>query len=83
MNELFREPIEHYHLQDMIHMFIVHIHPTSTQKTYQHFDKVNTWTSKEISNSHIVSLVIWKNVVNLSTPKWGDINMGENSAVGE
>jgi hypothetical protein len=77
MNELFNEPIKYDHLQNMIHMFTMHIHPTSTQRTCQHFDKINTWTSREISNSHIVSLVIWKNIVNSSIPKWGDINRGK------
>ncbi len=42
MNEFLCEPTEHDHLQDVIHMFTMQIHPTSTQKTYQHFDKVNT-----------------------------------------
>ncbi len=77
MNELFREPTKHDRLQDMIHMFTMHIHPTTTQKTCQHFDKVKTWTSKEILNNHIVSLVIWKNIANSSIPRWGDINNGK------
>jgi hypothetical protein len=76
-DELFREPTKHIHLQDMIHMFTLHIHPMTTQRTCQHYDKVNTWTSREISNSHIISLVIWKNIVNLSIPKWKDINRGK------
>jgi hypothetical protein len=58
MKELFRKPIEHDRLQDMIHMFTMHIHPMAAQKTYQHFDKVNTRTSKDISNSHFMSLVV-------------------------
>jgi hypothetical protein len=52
-----------------------------TQRTYQHFDKVNTWTSKEFTNSDVISIVIGKNIVNLSIPKWQDINNGENSAL--
>jgi hypothetical protein len=42
MNELFREPIEHDCLQDVIHMFTMCVHPTNTQKNYQHFNKINT-----------------------------------------
>jgi hypothetical protein len=38
-NELFREPTEHDRLQDMIHMFTLHVQPTTTQRTYQHCDK--------------------------------------------
>jgi len=41
MNELFREPIEHNCLQDVMHMFTLHIHPMTTQKTCQHCDKTN------------------------------------------
>ncbi len=77
MNELLYEPTKHDHLQNMIHMFTMHIHSTSTQRTYQHFDKVNTSTSMEISNSHIVSLVIWKNTVNLSIAMWGTSTRGK------
>ncbi len=55
----------------------MHIHPMSTPRTYQHFDKVNTWTSKEIFNSHIVFLVIWNNIVNSSIHRWKDINRWE------
>ncbi len=62
-------------------MLTFHIHPTTTQRTYQHCDKVDTWTSKVIFNRHIVSFVIWKNIVNLFIPKWGDINNGENNAL--
>jgi hypothetical protein len=83
MNGLFREPIKHDHLQDVMHTFTLHIHPMTTQRTRQHCDKVNTWTSKEISNSHIISLVIWKNTLNSSIPRWGDINKGENNALGK
>jgi hypothetical protein len=77
MNELFYEPTKHDCLQDVIHKFTMRIHPTNTQITYQHFDKINTWTSKEIFNSHIISLVIWMNIINLSIPKWRDINRGK------
>jgi len=81
MNELFYEPTEHNHLQDVINMFTMRICPMGTQRTYQHFDKVNTWTSKEFTNSDVISIVIGKNIVNLSIPKWQDINNGENSAL--
>jgi hypothetical protein len=57
MNELFCEPIEH----NCFKMWYTCLHCTytpCTQKTYQHCDKVDTWTSKEISNSHIVYFVI-------------------------
>jgi len=64
-------------------MFTLHMHSTTTQKSYQHCDKVNTWTSREISNSHIISFVIQKNIVNSSIPRWRDINSGENSALGK
>jgi hypothetical protein len=77
MNELFREPTKHDHLQDVIPMFTLHIHPTTTQKTYQHCDKVNTWTSKEISNSHIVLFVIWKNTIIRPYPGEGTSTIGK------
>jgi hypothetical protein len=77
MNEPFCEPTEHDHLQDVIHMFIMHIHPMSTQRTYQHFEKINTWTLREISNNHIVSLIILNNTINSSIPRWRDINRGK------
>jgi hypothetical protein len=67
MNELLYEPKKHNHLQDVIDMFTLHIHPRGNQKTCQHFDKINTWTSKEIANSDIISIVIWKNIVNSFT----------------
>jgi hypothetical protein len=69
--------------KNMIHMFTLHIYPTATQITCQHCDKIYTWTSKVISNNHIVSFVIWKNTVNSSILGWGDINIGENSALGK
>jgi hypothetical protein len=81
MNELFCEPRKHNHLHDVIDMFTLHIYPQGTQKTYQHFDKVNTWTLKEIANSDIISIVIRKNIVNSSIPRWRDINSGENNAL--
>jgi len=81
MNEIFREPIEHNWLQDVIHMFTLHVCPKAILKTYQHCHKINKWTSKEISNSHIVTFVIWKNIVNLSIPRRGDINNEENNAL--
>jgi hypothetical protein len=77
INKLLYESTKHDHLQDVIHMFIMHIHPMNTQRTCQHFDKVITWISREISNNHIVFLVIWKNIINLCIPKWKDINRGE------
>jgi hypothetical protein len=80
MNELFHEPTEHDRMQDTIYMFTLHIHSTTTQRTYQHCDKVNTWTSKEIFNSHIISIVIWKNIVNSSISIRGNISNGENNA---
>ncbi len=80
MNELFYEPTKHNRLQDVIHMFTLHICPTATQRSCQHCDKVNTLTSKEISNSDIISFVIKKNIVNSSIPKWWDINNGENNS---
>jgi hypothetical protein len=83
MNELFREPTKHDHLQDVIHMFTLHIHPMATQRTYQQCHKINTRTSREISINHIISLVIWKNTINSSIPKWKDINRGENNALGK
>jgi hypothetical protein len=81
MNELFCEPIEHNHLQDMIQMFTLHICPMATQRSCQHCDKINTWTSKEISNGDVILFVIKKNIVNLSIPKWRDINNGGNGAL--
>ncbi len=77
MNELFHEPTEHDHLQDVIHMFTLHIHPTTTQRTCQHCDKVNTWTFREISNSHIISFVIWKNIVIRPNPSDGTSTIGK------
>jgi hypothetical protein len=69
MNELFCDPLEHNCLQDVINMFTLHIHPMGTQRTYQHFDKVDTWILKEIANNDIISIVIKKNIVNLSIPE--------------
>jgi hypothetical protein len=42
MNEFFYEPTEHNRLQDVIDVFTLHIHPMGTQRTYHHFDKVDT-----------------------------------------
>jgi hypothetical protein len=77
MNEFFHEPTKHDCLQDVIHMFTMHVHPMSTQRTFQHFEKIDPWTSREITNSHIIFWVIQNNIVNSSIPRWGDINMGE------
>jgi hypothetical protein len=54
-----------------------HDHP----KKLQHCDKVNTSTSREISNGDVVLFVIRKNIVNLFIPRWKDINNGENNAL--
>jgi hypothetical protein len=53
----------------------------ATQRTYQHFDKIDTWTFRKIANSDVISFVIKKNIVNLSIPKWRDINNEENNAL--
>jgi hypothetical protein len=42
INELFREPMEYNCLQNVIHMFTLHICPMATQKSYQHYDKIYT-----------------------------------------
>jgi hypothetical protein len=81
MNELFCEPTKHNHLQDVIDMFTLHIHPTGTQRTCQHFDKIDTWTFTEIANSDIILVVIRKNIVNSSIPRWWDINNRENTTL--
>jgi hypothetical protein len=62
-------------------MFTLHICPTAMQRTCQHFDKEDTWTSREIANSDIILVVIKKNIVNLSIPGWQDINDKENNAL--
>jgi len=64
-------------------MFTLHIHLTTTQRTYQLCGRLNTWTSKGISNNHIVSFVIWKNIVNSFIPRWGGINNEKNNALGK
>jgi hypothetical protein len=79
MNELLCEPKKHNCLQDVINMFILHICPTGTQRTYQHSDKVDTWTSKEIANSDIIAIVIRKNILSLSISRWQDISSEENN----
>jgi len=81
MNEIFHEPTKHNRLQDMIHMFELHVCPMATQKSFQDCDKVDTWTSKEIFNSDIISFVIKNNTINSSIPKWWDINNEENNAL--
>jgi hypothetical protein len=81
MNELFCDPTEHNYLQDVINMFTLHIRPIGTQRTYQHFDKVDTWISREIANNDIISIFIKKNIVNSSILGWQDINNKENNAL--
>jgi hypothetical protein len=81
INELFREPMEYNCLQNVIHMFTLHICPMATQKSYQHYDKIYTWTSKEISSNDVVSFVIKKKIISSSIPRWRDINKGENNAL--
>jgi hypothetical protein len=71
----------HFHAQAILHMFTIYICPTATQRRCQHYDKVNIWKSREISNNDIISFVIIKNIVNSSIPKWRDINSGENNAL--
>jgi hypothetical protein len=52
----------------------LHIHPTAAQRTYQHCDKIDIWTSKEIFNTHIVATPLWPSVgVKPNTPKVGDL----------
>jgi hypothetical protein len=81
MNELFCEPTKHNCLQDVIDKFTLHIRPMGTQRTCQHFDKVDTWTSKEITNSDVILVVIKLDIVNSSILGWWDINNKENNAL--
>jgi len=77
MNELLCEPTKHNHLQDLIHMFRLHLGPRTTKRSYQHCNKVYTWTFGEISNSDDVLFVNRNNIVNSSISKWEDINSWE------
>jgi hypothetical protein len=49
MNEPFYETTEHYCLRDMVHMFTLHICPMATQESYEHCNKIYTWTCKKFS----------------------------------
>ncbi len=51
--------------------------PHSHPKKMSTLHKVNTWTSREISNSDVISFVIKNNIVNLPIPKWRDIDSEE------
>jgi hypothetical protein len=81
MNELLCEPTKHNRLQDVIDMFTLHISRMGTQRICQHFDKVYTWTSREIANNDIIFVVIKKFIVNSSIPRWWNIDNGENNAL--
>ncbi len=64
----------------MIHMFTLYICLTTTQRSCQHCHKIDTWTSREISNNDIILFIIRKIIINLSISRW-DINNRENCAL--
>jgi hypothetical protein len=55
------------------------LHYTYAPRPPKEPTKIDTRTYRDIANNNVISFVIRKNIVNSSTPRWQDINNGENN----